>query len=234
MLLNSLKCIIPIIILIVTSSCSNNSNNQIEVKQEADLLFEADSTKVFSRDLSYYDPNNPLADYKKKYNFPPDLEAWYQSLINKMRQSPKDSIRYSNLVLRLRQYPVYVEMPYGENKEIKHLTLPYGVYLDYSMTLPSANNQDKSNKDAATFILTNMSELCSRIDHEGGKYYIIHDLWVTCDYQKKLKLITSVADAHATLEGKVRKISFIDDQTGSKIAEASPTRGIQVLDEESN
>lgn len=228
--LNRSNFILPIILIIVISSCSNR---QAEMKQETDLMFEMDSTKVFSRDLSYFDPNKPEVDYKNRYNFPRDLESWYNSLVSNMRQSPADSIRYSKLVSRLRQYPVHVEMPWGDKKEMKYVTVPYGVYLDYSKSLPATTSKNPCDTDASTFILTSMDELSSRIDREAGKYYIRHDLWKTCDYEKKLKLITSVADAHACLEGKAREILFIDDLTGSKIAKASPAWGIKVLDEES-
>ncbi|MFA5806592.1 MAG: hypothetical protein WC879_18325 [Melioribacteraceae bacterium] len=217
-------------IVTIITSCSNR---QAEIKHEEDLLFEIDSAKVFSRDLSYYDPNKPEIDYKNRYNFPRDLENWYNSLVYKMKQSPSDSIRYFKLVARLRQFPVFVEMSWGDKKEMKNVTVPYGVYLDYIKTIPAKTISEPCNKDAAVFILSNMTELCSSIDREKGKYYILHDLWGTCNYEKKLKLITSVADAHACIEGKAREIIFIDDLTGAKIAKASPTLGIKVLDEES-
>jgi hypothetical protein len=227
MTLNRLYPYFSIIVLIELFSCSNP---QAELKQVADQIYKMDSTKVFSRDLSYYDSCKPEVDYKNQYNFPSDLESWYNSLLYNMRQSKSDSIRYSILVSRLRQYPVYVEMPWGENKELKHITVPYGVFLDYQKTLPT-NGNNPCDKEASSVVLSNMESLTSKIDKEAGKYYIIHDLWLTCDYEKKLKFITSVADAHACLEGKARHILFIDDFTGSKIAEASSTWGIKVLDE---
>lgn len=228
MTFNRLYPYFSIIVLIGLFSCSNP---QAELKQAADQIYKMDSTKVFSRDLSYYDSSKPEVDYKNRYNFPSDLESWYNSLLYNMRQSQSDSIRYSILVSRLRQFPVYVEMPWGDKKELKHVTVPYGVYLDYKKTLPSKTNEP-CDKEASKFILLSMADLCSKMDKEDGKYYIMHDLWSTCDPEKKLKLITSVADAHACLEGKSREIVFIDDLTGSKIAKASPTWGIKVLDEE--
>jgi len=213
--------------LFVISSCDNSNTKE---QNANDLEYKTDSIEVFSKDLSYYDPNKPEGDYKSRYYLPWNLKIWYGSLLNKMNRSQKDSIRYSILLTRLKQFPTYVEIPWGEKKEMKLLTVPYGAYLDYLKTLPPESH-NPCDKEAAQLVLTNMEELTSKIDQERGKYYIIHDLWGTCDYEKKLKFITAVADAHACLEGKARLIIFIDDLTGSKIAEASPTWGIKVLDE---
>ena len=219
--------------LVMVSLISSCHTRQVKDPQAIDSEYQTDSTKVFSRDLSYYDPNKPEADYKNQFNFPRDLETWYGSLVNKMNRSSIDSMRYSILVNRLKQYPVFVKIPWGEKKEITALTLPYGEYLKYLNTLSPTSN-GPCDKEAATIIITGMDELTSRINKTEGKYYVIHALWLTCDHEKKLKLITSVADAHACLEGKARHIVFIDDLTESKIAEASPTSGIKVLDEKSN
>jgi hypothetical protein len=209
------------------SSCENRNAREQEAN---DLEYKTDSVEVFSKDLSYYDPNEPEADYKSRFYLPWNLKKWYGSLLYKMNRSQKDSARYSILLSRLRQFPVYVEIPWGEKKELKSLTVPYGNYLDYLKTLPP-EVENPCDKEAAKLVLQNMKELTSKIDQDGGKYYIIHDLWLSCDYEKRLKFITAVADAHACLGGNAKQITFIDDLTDSKIAEASPTWGIKVIDQ---
>lgn len=86
------------------------------------------------------------------------------------------------------------------------------------------------DKTSARSVLGNMPTLTTRIDAEAGKYYIDTSLWPSLDRGKKLQLMTSVADAHACLEGRARQLYIIDSLTGSPVAEASPTRGIRLLE----
>ncbi len=82
---------------------------------------------------------------------------------------------------------------------------------------------------SARSVLNNMRALTSMINPEKGKYYIDSEFWAGMDSSKRLQLMTAVADAHACLEGKARHFQFIDSLTGAEIAEASPTRGIRLL-----
>ena len=86
------------------------------------------------------------------------------------------------------------------------------------------------DKTAARSVLVNMRGLTTRIDAEAGKYYIDTNLWASLDRGKKLQLMTAVADAHACLEGRARQLQIIDRLTGAPAAEASPTRGIRLLE----
>lgn len=86
------------------------------------------------------------------------------------------------------------------------------------------------DQTAGRTVLGNMRELTTRIDAEAGKYYLDSMLWASVDRGKKLQLMTAVADAHACLEGRARPLQFIDSLTGAPVAEASPTRGIRLLD----
>jgi hypothetical protein len=87
-----------------------------------------------------------------------------------------------------------------------------------------------SDKTAARSVLVNMRELTTRIDAEAGKYYINTSLWASLDRGKKLQVMTAVADAHACLEGRARQLQIIDSLTGAPAAEASPTRGIRLIE----
>ena len=86
------------------------------------------------------------------------------------------------------------------------------------------------DKTAARSVLVNMRGLTTRVDAEAGKYYIDAALWASLDQGKKLQLMTAVADAHACLEGRARHLQIIDSLTGAPAAEASPTRGIRLLE----
>ncbi len=100
----------------------------------------------------------------------------------------------------------------------------FGILL-FALTAPSF----ACDTSAARSVLNNMRTLTALINAEKGKYYIDSELWGGMDSSKRLQLMTAVANAHACLEGKARHFQFIDSLTGAAIAEASPTRGIRLL-----
>lgn len=55
------------------------------------------------------------------------------------------------------------------------LTVPYGVYLDYQKPLPKSINNKPCDKDAASFVITNMIELTSKMIkwRERSTYFTI-------------------------------------------------------------
>jgi len=93
----------------------------------------------------------------------------------------------------------------------------------------------KCDKPGAIAIIHYMKGLTDKVPNvymEGRtttKYYVDSKFWNSLPKDKKLALITAVADAHACLEESIGIIQLIDDQTGLVIAEAHPTRGIRVL-----
>jgi hypothetical protein len=99
-----------------------------------------------------------------------------------------------------------------------------------ALLLASSEAGVACDKTSARSVLVNMRELTTRVDAEAGKYYIDASLWASLDRGKKLQLMTTVADAHACLEGRARQLQIIDSLTGAPAAEASPTRGIRLIE----
>lgn len=215
-------------------SCSENKNDVYKLLSDMrDQEYITDSTKVFSQDTAH---NFPIKPFKRKninYRYYKGVEEDYNNAEWKSRDNERIKYQdgYKHMLEWLLMVPVeYFEIKNGE--EIPMVTT-YGDYVNrhkISNSNVTLNAGTPCDKESAIFIIENMSELCSSINKGNGDYHIMHNLWSTLDEDKKLQLITSVADAHACLEGRARKLKFIDDLTGAKVAEATPTLGIRVYD----
>ncbi|MCU7490546.1 MAG: hypothetical protein HF312_02685 [Ignavibacteria bacterium] len=201
----------------------------IEKMQSEASMREADYYR-WENEVNSKNLNCPFIGIKGKhhklhecYYLPEEIDEVNSYISMGKSDDPSRELKYNSLSKKLEQIPVMVE---------DSLVVKYGDYLKNKskyLAEKSMNDKKLQEIDDAKSILSGMEVLTSRIDRGADKYYIIHQLWESADSDKRYQLMQSVADAHAVIEKKATKIQFIDDLTGKKIAEASPTWGIRVF-----